>query len=89
MGAPLLQTPKSTLTLFKHLVHPGGVHAHAPKPMRANTLQTPQNSFLKNRCTQVVSMPDGNFLDRFTCHSALQPGVFRVWCVGRWVLLFV
>ncbi len=24
-------------------------------------------------------MPDGNFMDRFMCHAALQPGVFRVW----------
>ncbi len=24
-------------------------------------------------------MPDGNFMDRFTVHAALQPGVFRVW----------
>ncbi len=32
-------------------------------------------------------MPDGNFLDRFTCHSALQPGVFRVWCAGRHAVL--
>ncbi|KAJ9532360.1 hypothetical protein QJQ45_010454 [Haematococcus lacustris] len=28
---------------------------------------------------QVLQLPDGNFMDRFTCHTALQPGVFRVW----------
>eukprot|EP00798_Chlamydomonas_sp_ICE-L_P027709 gene27709-7353_t len=29
--------------------------------------------------SQVLKMPDRNFMDRFTCHAAVQPGMLRVW----------
>ncbi|GFH18922.1 uncharacterized protein HaLaN_15798, partial [Haematococcus lacustris] len=37
------------------------------------------NDYMKSFTRTVLQLPDGNFMDRFTCHTALQPGVFRVW----------